>query len=1030
MFIKLCIDTSVRHTAFVLILTALLGFMGMITILRTPVDAIPDLSDTQVIVRGEWAGLAAPIIEDQVTYPLSSQLLSVAGVDVVRGISMFGVSFVYVIFEDDADLYWARSRVLERLSQIQSQMPEGVNLSLGPDATGVGWVLQYALYDRSGEHDLAELRSLQDWMIKLELESVSGVAEVAAIGGHVKEYQVLIDPDKLKVFDISLADVRAVVKASSSEGSGKLIEMGDREYVIRSQGYISDIKQLAQSVVSSDRGRIVVLSDVARVVEGGASRRGVADLNGEGEVVGGIVLMRHGGNAYDIARAARERLDRIRLGLPKGVEIKVVYDRSNLIVSALQFLRQVLIEESIAVFLIIFLFLMHARSALIVVAVLPLGVAGAMILMQWMGMSANIMSLGGIAIALGAMVDAAIVMVENAHRRLSKYPLLDMEQRRKIILESCHQVGGSVFFSLLIMTVSFAPMFSLNGDAGKLFQPLILMKTLIMAVACVLSVTVIPVLMVLLMKGNTRAEKDFAVQRWLSEKYRSILKRVLLARKWFICGSLVVMCISVYPAMKIGSEFMPALNEGDLLYMPMSVSGISVSKAGKMLQISNALIRSVPEVELVFGKAGRANTATDPAPLAMIETWIRLKPKDQWREGLDMETLQKELDRKVRLPGLVNSWGYPIKIRLDMLKTGIRSPIGIKISGKEYDQIQRVALQVETLIKTVDGARGVIADRALEGRYVDIQPDRRKLAQYGLSMHEVQQVVNTALGGEVLGYTIEGRERYGMSVRYERGFRENLDDIHGVWIRRSSGEYVTLGEIANIQVVTGPVVVKSEDAKLNGWVFVDFEQRDMMDFVSDVSSVLKQQDFPDGVLVSVSGDFEKLSENSRRLWMASMLTFIVILMLLYAHFQCWAKSFIVMAVIPFSLLGGVWWMWLAGYNFSIASAAGFIALAGLGIETAIVMMIYLDMRIQRYHREGRVGLENAILDGAADRLRPKLMTVLTVILGLIPIFLNDGTGSEVMRRIALPMVGGMMSTVIVTLFLVPVMYRVWFVREQ
>ncbi len=1020
------IDWSVANSFFVMLGALVLLASGVVSIRNISLDAIPDLSDTQVIVRTDWAGQAPQVVEDQVTFPLSTQMLGLPKIKAVRGFSMFGTSFVYIIFEDDVDMYWARSRVLESLSQVASKLPEGADTQLGPDATGVGWVFQYALFDRSGQHDLSELRSLQDWFVRFELATVDGVAEVASVGGFIKEYQVLVDPNKLRAFDISLVMVIEAVRSANQETGGRTLEMAETEYLIRSFGYVEKPEDLEQAVLKTVEGTPITVGDVARVVEGPAIRRGITELNGEGEAVGGIVVMRPGANALDVIHNIKERLESVKQGLPDGVEITVVYDRSKLIEGSVDYLKDKLIEESLMVALITFLFLLHARSALVAIITIPLGILAAFIIMNAQGITANIMSLGGIAIAIGAMVDASIVMVENAHRKLSGMAEdASKEDRQAALIEAAKEVGPGLFFSLLIITVSFFPVFALTGQSAKMFTPLAFTKTYAMAAAAFLSVTVVPVLMLWLVRGKIRREDENLINRFFIALYRPFLNAALKWRKMTIVLALAALFSTALPASKLGSEFMPPLYEGGLLYMPMTLPGVSVTKAREILQVTNRQIMSVPEVKQAFGKAGRADTATDPAPLAMVETWIELKPRSEWREGMTPQKLIAEMDKRVRLPGMMNSWGYPIKIRLDMLTTGIRTPVGIKIAGSDLSAIDKIAKEVEVLVRGVDGTRSAIADRVVGGKYIEIEPNRREIARYGISIRTVQRVIQTALGGMQLDEAVEGRERYPIMLRYDRPYREHVSDLDNILVSTPKGAQIPLADLADIRIAEGPSMIKSEDARLNGWVFVDIEGRDIGSYITDLQNKLKTFDLPQGYTLKLSGQFEQMQEANERLKMAIPATLLIILTLLYMHFGTWDRTFLIMLSVPFGLIGGVWWTWLAGYNISVAVAVGFIALAGIAVETAIIMLIYLDqqMRVHPVHSFEEL-LEN-VRHGAIQRLRPKLMTVGTVILGLIPIFLTDGPGADVMRRIALPMVGGMVSTMILTLILIPVLYAVY-----
>lgn len=1024
------IDWAAANRFFVLLAALCLIVMGGVALKNMPLDAIPDLSDTQVIIRTDWAGQSPQLIEDQITFPLSSQMLGLAKTKIVRGYSMFGTSFVYIIFEDKTDMYWARSRVLEALSQAQGGLPDGVTSALGPDATGVGWVYQYALYDRTGVHDLAEIRSLQDWFIKYGLASIDGVAEVASVGGFVKEYQILIDPLKLRAFNISLPTVAQAVRGANQETGGRSIEMAESEYFIRSLGYVGKIGDLEKTVLKSTGGNPVTLGDVARIVEGPALRRGITELNGIGEAVGGIVVMRSGANALEVIANVKQRLENIKQGLPNGIEIKTVYDRSSLITDAVHYLKDKLIEESLMVALITFLFLFHLRSALVAIITIPLGILAAFIIMSGQGITANIMSLGGIAIAIGAMVDASIVMVENAHRKLADLgDKPDEEQRKKVIIAAAKEVGPGLFFSLLIITVSFLPVFALTGQSAKLFTPLAYTKTYAMAAAALLSVTLVPVLMLWLIKGKIRREEANPINRFFIALYRPALNTALKWRKTTIALALIALISTALPISRLGSEFMPPLNEGSLLYMPMTLPSVSPAKVREILQVTNRQIMKIPEVEHSFGKAGRADTATDPAPLAMIETWITLKPHDQWRKGMTSKKLMAELDASVRLPGMMNSWGYPIKIRLDMLSTGIRTAVGVKVSGPDLNTIDQVAKQIEVKARNIDGTRSAIADRALGGKYINIEPNRNEIARYGISLATVQSIIQTALGGMPLSESIEGRARYPIMLRYDRPYREHLSDLDNILVPTPQGAHIPLSDLATINVAAGPSMIKSEDARLNGWVFVDFAGRDMGNYIADLQAALKTVALPPRYSLKISGQYEQMQEANSRLKIAIPATLLIIMSLLYIHFAQWDRTLLIMLSVPFGVIGGVWCTWLAGYNMSVAVSVGFIALAGIAAETAIIMLLYIDHEMRDKWPENMDELLANVRRGAVQRLRPKLMTVSTIILGLIPIFLSDGAGADVMRRIALPMIGGMVSTLVLTLILIPVIYTVYMGRK-
>ncbi len=1026
-FIARVIDWSANNPLLVSIFALLILAGGILAVQRTPLDAIPDLSDTQVIVRTDFEGQSPQIIEDLVTYPLSTAMLGLPKAKVVRGFSMFGASFVYVIFKDGTDLYWARSRVIEALSKIQATLPPNAKAQIGPDATGVGWVYQYALVDKSGKHDVSQLRSLQDWFLKFELATVRGVSEVASVGGFVKEYQVFADPVKLRAYSVPLLRLQEAIRASSQEAGGRVIEQAETEFVVRSKGYVTKVEDLEKLVIKAEGGTPVRLSDVARIVEGPELRRGVTELNGEGEVVSGIVIMRPGENALNVIEAIRKKIEAIKPGLPEGVEIVPVYDRAPLIEGSVEYLTHKLIEEAIVVALVCLIFLLHVRSSFVAIVTLPLGVLAAFIVMSWQGITANIMSLGGIAIAIGAMVDASIVMVENAHRKLSEMRAdATLQEKRDALLLAAKEVGPGLFFSLLIITVSFLPVFALTGQSERLFSPLAFTKTYSMAAASILSVTVVPLLMLWLIRGKILPEERNPINRFFIAIYQPILAKALKA-KWLTiavaCALLVSMAI---PILRTGSEFMPALYEGDLLYMPTTLPGVSITKAKEILQTTNRAIKTVPEVETVFGKAGQAETATDPAPISMIETWIRLKPKDEWRDGLTTEMLIKEFDSLTKMPGLVNSFGYPIKIRIDMVTTGIRTPVGIKISGSDLKTIGDVAVQVEQAVKDVPGTRSAFADRVVGAKYLEIEPNREAIARYNIDLGMVQDVIATALGGMKITESVQGRERYGIMLRYDRPFRESIEDVQNILVAAPNDVQIPLGELASIKITNGPPMIISENARLNGWVFVDIAGRDIGSYVKEAQKIVAEKvKLPAGYSIGWSGQFEQMLEARERHNFAIPTTIAIIFVLLVMHFGRLDRTLMVMLSLPFGLIGGVWTLYLADYNFSVAVAVGFIALAGIAVETAVVMLIYLDHQVRQHPPQNRQQLFDAVMHGAVLRVRPKLMTVSVIIAGLLPVFITDGLGADVMRRIALPMVGGMISTTLLTLIVIPVVYYLW-----
>ncbi|KCZ87969.1 efflux RND transporter permease subunit [Hyphomonas johnsonii] len=1025
------ISWSVSNQLIVLVLCAGLAFAGWMAVERTPLDAVPDLTDTQVIIRTDFPGQSPQIVEDLVTYPLSTNLLGLPKTKDVRGSSMFGTSFVYVIFEDGVDLYWARSRVLEALSRLGTTLPDGVVPQLGPDATGVGWVYQYALVDKTGNTDLAELRSLQDWFLKLELSGVAGVSEVASVGGFVREYQVLVDPNLLRSYDISLRRVSEAVKTASSEVGGRVLEQGESEFVIRSSGYVDEQPDLEQVVLYASDGTPVLLSAVARIVEGPALRRGIVELNGEGETVAGIVIMRDGENALTVIDRVKAKLAELQRGLPEGVEIVTVYDRAPLIEGAVEYLKKKLLEEGVAVAFVILIFLLHVRSSLVAIITLPLGVLGAFLIMSLQGVTANIMSLGGIAIAIGAMVDASIVLVENGSRKLADLgDKATTSDRRATLLASAQEVGPGIFFSLLIITVSFLPVFALTGESYRLFSPLAFTKTYAMAFAAILSVTLVPVLMHYLMRGKFRPETANPLNRFFIWIYKPLL-HAALRFKWVTLAIALLLTASVIiPAQRLGTEFMPALYEGELLYMPTTLPGVSSTKMREILGQTNRLLMTVPEVERVFGKAGRADTATDPAPLTMIETWIKLKPKSEWRPDITVDDITAELDARLQMPGLVNSWGYPIKIRMDMVSTGVRTPIGIKVTGDDLVEIERIARDIEAVVSEVPGTRSAFADRVLGGKYLDITPDRAELARRNIDMGVFQTVVQTALGGMRLAQSVEGRERYNIILRYDRPFRESPGDLESILVPTPTGAHIPLGDLATIAFNEGPPMIRSENARLTGWVFVDIAGRDMGGFVSEArQAVTDAITLPPGYAVEFAGQYKQMEEAAARLQIAIPAAVMLIFLLLMLHFGRLDRTAIIMLSLPFGMVGGLWAVWLAGYNLSVAVAVGFIALGGIAVETAVIMLLYIDGQVREEQPTNRTELFGAISRGAAMRVRPKLMTVLTILVGLSPVFLTDGLGADVMRRIALPMLGGMVSTLLLTLIVIPAIYYIWVGRS-
>jgi len=1025
------IDWSGRNRFLVLLATLFILAAGVFAVLRTPIDALPDLSDVQVIVYTEYPGQAPQVVEDQVTYPLTTAMLSVPKSKVVRGFSFFGASFVYIIFEDGTDIYWARSRVLEYLNFASGRMPKGVTPQIGPDATGVGWVYQYALLAK--DKTLAELRTIQDWYLRYQLAKAHGVAEVASIGGFVQTYQVTVDPVKLRAYGIPLMKIAQVIRDSNRDVGGRVVEMAETEYMVRGKGYLRGKDDIERLVVKADKGTPVLIRDIARVELAPDERRGLTELNGEGEVVAGIAMARYGQNALEVIHNLKGKIAEIGPGLPEGVMVQTVYDRSELIHRAIETLKRTLIEESIIVALVCVVFLLHVRSALVAILMLPVGVLMAFIAMRLLGMNSNLMSLGGIAIAIGAMIDAAIVMIENAHKHLERLPEgHSTAERFEAMLTACKEVGPALFFSLLIITVSFLPVFTLEGQEGRLFSPLAYTKTFSMAGAAILSVTLVPVLMLLFIRGRIMPEAKNPVNRVLIWLYRPIIAAVMRWKKLTIALAVIVLAVSVYPASRLGSEFMPTLNEGTLLYMPASLPGMSITKAAELMQTQDKIIKSFPEVESVFGKAGRANTATDPAPTEMFETVINLKPQAEWRPGMTTDTLIAELDKALQFPGVANAWTMPIKARTDMLSTGIRTPIGIKVFGKDLDEMEKLAKEIETVVKAVPGTTSAFAERITGGFYLNIEPDREQLARYGLSVGELQDVIGSALGGEMVTTTVEGRERFGVTVRYPRELRSDPQQIaREVLIPTMGGAMIPLGQVAKVVVAKGTPGIRTENALLSAYIFVDIRDRDIGGYVADAKKAVAEQiKFPSGYYVTWSGQFEFMERAIEKMKVVIPITLLTIFLLLYLNFRRLTETLIVMLSVPFALVGGVWLMWLLGYNLSVAVAVGFIALAGVAAETGVVMLIYLDHAWEAVKatcrtagRAPNVGdLYEAVMEGAVERVRPKMMTVVAIMAGLLPIMWGTGTGSEVMSRIAAPMVGGMISSTVLTLAVIPAIY--------
>ena len=1025
---------SIANRFLVLLATFMIAVWGVWSMYKTPLDAIPDLSDVQVIIRTTYPGQAPQIVEDQVTYPLTTTMLSVPGAKTVRGYSFFGDSFVYVLFDDNVDLYWARSRALEYLNQVQNRLPRTAKSAIGPDATGVGWIYQYALVDRSGRNDLAQLRALQDWFLKFELKSVPNVAEVASVGGMVRQYQIVLDPDRLRAYSIPVSRVIQAVRNANQEAGGAVLELGEAEYMVRTRGYLKTLDDFRSIPITlGDSGTPVLLKDVARVQVGPELRRGIAELDGEGETVGGIIIMRQGKNALETIAAVKEKLESLKPGLPPGVEIVPTYDRSSLIERAINHLRDKLVEEFIVVALVCLIFLFHLRSSLVAIITLPLGILAAFIVMRYQGVNANIMSLGGIAIAIGAMVDAAVVMIENAHKHLEAWKhahpdqSLSESERWQLIGNAATEVGPALFFCLLIITLSFVPVFALEAQEGRLFAPLAYTKTYAMAAAAGLSVTLVPVLMGYWIRGRIPDENTNIINRLLISLYRPLLAAVLRFPRSTLVAALLLLVVSAFPATRLGGEFMPPLDEGDLLYMPTALPGLSAGKAAEILQLTDRLIQSVPEVARVFGKIGRAETATDPAPLEMVETTIQFKPKSEWRAGMTQEKLIEELDRTVQVPGLTNIWVPPIRNRIDMLATGIKSPLGIKVSGPDLAEIERVAQDIERVVKNVPGVTSALAERLTGGRYIDIQIDRLTAARYGMNISDVQDIVSAAVGGENIAETIEGLQRFPINVRYPRELRDSVEKLRNLPIVTERGAQITLGTLAKLTIVDGPPMLKSENARLSGWIYVDMRGRDLQSVVNDAQRMVREQvKLPAGYSVAWSGQFEYLERAKKRLALVIPFTLVIIFVLFYLTFRRVDEALLIMVTVPFALIGGLWLMWLLGYNMSVASAVGFIALAGVAAEFGVIMLLYLRQALDKRIAAGasfNVQLViDAITEGAVLRVRPKAMTVAVILAGLLPIMWSSGTGAEVMQRIAAPMVGGMITAPLLSMLVIPAAY--------
>lgn len=1034
--IERVIASSARNPLLTILLVLTLGVWGWYALKNGPLDAIPDLSDVQVIVFTEWPGQSPDIVEDQITFPISSALLAAPGIEFVRGQSFFGLSFVYAIFEDGTDMYWARSRVLEYMDEVQSQLPVGVRPVLGPDATGVGWVFEYALVDESGNLDLQQLRSLQDWTVRYALESVPGVAEVASVGGFVKQYQVLMDPNKLAAFGVSVRQVVGAVRDANQQVGGRVLEIAGHEQMVRAKGYVDAREDLELAPLGVDRdGTPISIQDVAEVKIGPESKRGIAELDGRGEVVGGIVVMRYGENALKVIGAVKQRLDEIEKSLPTGVEIIVTYDRSGLIEASIDTLEETLIEEMVVVSLIIFLFLLHARSALVPIITLPLGVLLAFIPMFYQGLTINIMSLGGIAVAIGAMVDAAIIIIENIHKKLEAWENdrkdeHDSRARLEVVIGAMQEVGPSIFFSLLVITVSFMPVFTLQGVEGRLFKPLAFTKTYSMGFAALLAVTLTPALAALLIRGRIRGEATNPLNRWLVAAYSPVVRLVVRFRKSAICLAVAVMALSIPFYFELGTEFMPPLNEGAILYMPTAPPGMSITEASQVLQSMDRKLLEFPEVERVFGKIGRARTATDPAPIGMVETVVTLKPRDQWRPGLTWDALIAEMDAEMRYPGMPNVWWMPIQTRTEMLSTGIRSQLGIKVFGDDLEEIERTAIAIEKVVAQVPGTRSAFAERSTGGFFADFEVDRRAAARYGLSVADVSDVIMSAVGGMNVSETIEGRERYPINVRYAREFRDTPEALRRVLVATPSGAQIPLAQIASLDFTTGPPMVRSEDGKLVGFVFIDLADRPIADYVEEArEAVAREVELPAGTRLEWAGQFKYLERAKERLELVVPVTLLIVFLLLYFHTRSLTETAIVLLAVPFSLVGSIWILWLLDYNLSVAVWVGIIALAGLDAETGLVMLLYLNLayhdRRQRGDLRTQADLREAIVEGAAQRIRPKLMAVATTMIGLVPIMGSSGTGADVMKRIAAPMVGGLVSSFLLQLTIYPALFAIW-----
>ena len=1029
--IEKIIEGSARNKFLVFLMVIFLSAWGLWALKNTPLDAIPDLSDVQVIVYTPWMGRNPTIIEDQVTYPIVTTMISAPRVKSVRGFSDFGYSYIYIIFEDATDIYWARSRVLEYLNQATARLPRGVTPTLGPDASGVGWVFQYALIDESSKYDLGQLRSLQDWYLRYQIGSVEGVAEVASVGGFVRQYQVNLDPNKLAAYRLPVKSVIDAIRMSNNDVGGRSVELSGAEYMVRGRGYIRSIGDIETVAVGGDRGTPILVRDIASVTLGPDMRRGVAELDGKGEVVGGVVVMRHGENALNLIDRVKRKIKEIEPSLPAGVKIVSTYDRSDLILRSIATLKEKLIEESLIVSLVIILFLFHVRSALVAIITLPIAIILSFIAIYYLNLTSNIMSLGGIAIAIGAMVDAAIVMVENAHKRLEHWEEAGRSgDRTQVLIDSAKEVGKPLFFSLLIITVSFLPIFTLEAQEGRLFQPLAFTKTFAMFFAAFLSITLAPVLMVLLIRGRIRPETQNPINRLLIALYAPVVRGVLRFRKTTIALAIVALIITIPAYTRLGSEFMPPLNEGMIFYMPTTLPGISVTQSARLLQIQDRILKTFPEVQWVFGKAGRAETSTDPAPFSMGETTVMLKPESDWRPGMTWEKLVEEMDKKLRFPGVANAWTMPIKNRIDMNSTGIRTPVGIKIFGSDLTKIEQIGRQLETILNSVSGTRSVFAERVAGGYYLDFDLKREEIARYGLMIEDIQMIIESAIGGESITTTVEGRERYPVSVRYARELRDDPEKLKRVLIPTTNGAQVPLAQLADLRLASGPAMIRDEDAQLAGYVFIDMAGRDIGSYVDEAKKkVAEQIKLPTGYTLSWSGQYEYIQRAKERLMYVVPLTLLIIFVLLYMNLRSATKCGIVLLAVPFSMIGAIWFVYLLGYNMSVAVWVGIIALAGVDAETGVIMLLYLDQAYDKWRSSGRMrnmeDLREAITEGAVKRIRPKMMTVMAILFGLLPIMWSHGAGADVMKRIAAPMIGGVISSFLLELMVYPAIYEVW-----